>query len=181
MDVFTILSTVSTYTTVPVEGYFFIKYSLNCNCWMSVILERLWGNIVLHNKVRIQTVKVKTDHPIIASWYRFFDICPRIFVVLLSSYTRWHHNVTTLKIIVDQGVPHADLRIYILKVYLSVIRHGNCQLDQLHLIFQTVNQINVMDVVFHEALPVRRVEILEVFKLRVVQLLITQLNHSDMV
>ena len=53
--------------------------------------------------------------------------------------------------------------------------------NQLHLVFQHVHKFYVMDVVLNKLLPVVTIEVLEVLKLTVIQLLLPKFNKSNMI
>ena len=128
--------------------------------------------------MRIQTVEVKTDNPIILSRNRFLDVCSCIFFILLSTFARGNYNIAICKIVINHRVPHTDLTIHIFKVDLGIVTHRDGKFKQLHLIFQSVNQFNVLDVVFHKLLPIRGIEVLEVFVFRVINFFFDQVRRK---
>ena len=145
---------------------------------MSLVQESLWRDIVLHNKVRVETIEVKTNHPIILSRNRFLDISTCILFVFVRPNLRRDNNVPFLQVIVDNVIPHADLIEHICIVNFGIICHSQCKFNQFHLVFQTVNKFYVDYIVLDKLLPPFGIEILKGVKLRVVQFLLTQLHLS---
>ena len=65
MNVFAVLCSIGTHGVISSDPDFSIKQSFNCGTRMSGFTEGFWGDVVLHDEMRVQTVKVKTDNPII--------------------------------------------------------------------------------------------------------------------
>ena len=43
--------------------------------------------------MRVEAIKVKTNHPIILSWNRFLDVCSCVFFILFRSFSRWDNII----------------------------------------------------------------------------------------
>ena len=88
------------------------------------------------------------------------DICASNLSSLVILIQR-HHDVLLQQMIVENAVPCTHCRKYIGVITFCVIRHGNCHLNQLHLVFQFIDKLNVYDVILDKVVPVVRIEILE--------------------
>ena len=135
----------------------------------------------MHNKVRIQTIKVKTDHPIILSRNRFFDICTCILRILYQNVPWEESQYSFFEIIVNDRIPHTNLKEHIIIVYFGVICHSNRKFNQFHLVFHTVNKFHVNDVIFYKFLPPVSIEILERIKLRVIKFFLSKFNTGNII
>ena len=99
----------------------FVQDFINSCGRMSFLKEGLWRDIVLHNKVRVQTIEVKTNHPIILSRNRFLDVCSCVFFIFLRPFLRRDNNIFLPKIVIDDAVPKTNLEEDILIVHLGII------------------------------------------------------------
>ena len=82
-------------------------------------------------------------------------------------------------LVIDNDVPQAHLIHRVGVVGVGVVSHQHDKVDQLHLLFELVDQIHVHQVIIDELSPPVGVEVLKGVELRVVQLTSTQLDVSD--
>ena len=70
---------------------------------------------------------------------RIFDVCTNISSVFIVSFHGRNHHVLLTKMVIDDDIPHTDLREYIIVVCLTVISESKSKFNELQLIVKLLD------------------------------------------